>query len=52
MVKLPSTSKVVDPVCKTFVDLNVINGLFSTSKKSPLFSLLFLRPLPVSTLAA
>ena len=34
------------------VDLKVINGLFSTSKKSLLFSLSFFIPLPVLTVAA
>src|SRR6204780_3291946 len=52
IVKFPSTSKVVGPVCTSLVDLNEISGLFLTSKKSLLFSLLFFIPLPVSTLSA
>ena len=56
--KVPSTSKgtspvaVTGPVCTIFVDLNVINGECSTSKKSLPFSLPFFMPLPVSTVAA
>jgi hypothetical protein len=52
IVKSPSISIVFGPVCTIFVDLNVINGLCSTSKKSLPLSLPFFMPLPVSTEAA
>ena len=52
IVKSPSTSKVLGPICTNFVDLNVINGFRSTSKKSSLFSFPFFMPLPVFTLSA
>src|SRR5882724_5872712 len=52
IVKSPSTSNVSGPVCTTFFDRNVINGLCFTSKKSLLFSLPSFMPLPVFTLSA
>jgi hypothetical protein len=52
MVNVPGTSKVAGPVCTSAVERNVITGSSSTLKKSLLFSVLSLRPLPVFTLAA
>src|SRR5262245_8521997 len=52
MVNVPWTSKVSGPVCTIWVERNVINGSCSTLKKSSLFSVLSLSPLPVFTLAA
>ena len=52
IVKSPSTSKVSGLVWTTFVDRNLITGLFLASKKFLPLSLLFCMPLPVSTLAA
>src|SRR6202040_1518050 len=45
IVKSPSTSKVSGPVWIILVDLNVINGLCLTSKKSLPFSFPFFMPL-------
>src|SRR5215510_446967 len=52
MVNVPCTSKVSGPVCTIWVERNVINGSSATLKKSLLFSVPSLSPLPVFTLAA
>src|SRR5258708_30905096 len=52
IVKSPCTSKVSGPVCTTFFERKVINGLCFTSKKSLPFSLPSFMPLPVFTLSA
>jgi uncharacterized membrane protein YphA (DoxX/SURF4 family) len=52
IVKSPSSSNVVGPVCTTRFDTNVISGFSSTKKKSLLLSFLSFIPLPVFTLCA